>query len=223
MSDPSTPSRGRWKKYLLELVVVFIGVTSAFLLGNWRESRQESHLEETYLRNILSDLDADSTALAANLELFGEHLRKLERFMFSRDEAWSRDSTSTVLANSMNMIQFNGRPTTYESMKFSGHLYLVEDFELRSQIVEYYENYSTLDLAAETYSYWITQSLTPYYIQRFDMMNFDFVDPSTIEETEFKNRMFGYRVLLNQNLLLHREILKLNRGLMQALVDLNLE
>lgn len=195
-----------WRSYFIELLVVFIGVMSAFLLSNWGENRRDQTLEENYLMSIYSDLEEDYLSLDENISTMTEHLRILDKFLFEKGQGWSEDSTSVVIANSLALIKFSGKSSTYESMKYSGHLSLIDEFELRNQIVDYYESYSVTDLLEETYTFWITQSLSPFYVENFDMFSFEFIRPEDVEEVPFQNRMFGYRVLLQQNLNAYRDL-----------------
>ena len=43
-----------WKNSLVELAVVFIGITLAFMLNNWREASNNREYEEKYLQNFSS-------------------------------------------------------------------------------------------------------------------------------------------------------------------------
>ncbi len=53
----------KWMHYLLELLVVFIGVTAGFLLNNWREDNAELNLEKKYLESFYADVTADAIDL----------------------------------------------------------------------------------------------------------------------------------------------------------------
>jgi len=39
-------NKTKWSKLILELFVVFLGVTAGFVLNNWRMSKQEYKLEQ---------------------------------------------------------------------------------------------------------------------------------------------------------------------------------
>ncbi len=57
-----------WLQHSVELIVVFIGVTSAFMLHAWRESRLESQLERKFLESLYEDVLYDSSSLASVIE-----------------------------------------------------------------------------------------------------------------------------------------------------------
>lgn len=45
-----------WKNHFMELLVVVIGITIAFILENWRQERASSELEQKYLTSFKDDL-----------------------------------------------------------------------------------------------------------------------------------------------------------------------
>lgn len=208
-----------WRHYLLELCVVFFGVTAAFVLHSWRDNHQISALQDNYLQGVHSDLEQDRASLQEGISMLQENKRMLEKFLSGPRENWSIDSTSTVVANSLALASFDGKSTTYESLKFSGHLSHIKDFDLRNLIVNYYESFSNVQKVEELLHYWVTQNLTPFYIENFDMMRFRFRDDTVLDDVRFKNRMFGLRVLLMQNLTAYRELLAANEKLLERLND----
>jgi hypothetical protein len=52
-----------WKNHFVELVVVFVGITLAFILNNWRESYKDKNLEKKYLASFYSDISTDINSL----------------------------------------------------------------------------------------------------------------------------------------------------------------
>lgn len=211
-------SKTAWRRYVLELCVVFFGVTAAFLLNSWRDNRQAASLEQDYLQNIQADLQKDRESLQENIDLLAEQKRMLGKFLAGQNGgSWTTDSTSTVVANSLTLSSFGGKSTTYESLKFSGHLSYIKNFDLRNRIVDYYESFSEIQKVEELLYFWVTQNLTPFYIVHFDMMRFRFTDDSMLDDVTFKNRMFGLRVLLQQNLTAYRDLLAANKTLLENL------
>lgn len=208
-----------WRIYLIELFVVFFGVTSAFLLNSWRENRQIDKMERSYIENIYSDLIMDRDKLEEVIAIGEEHHRMLSRFLFDQGDDWTVDSTGTVLGYAMTVAAFEGKTTTYESLKYSGHLSHIRDFDLRTTIVDYYEFFENVRVVEGLHQYWITQNMSPFLVEHFNMRQFRFEDESIIDSIAFQNRMHGLFVLLSQNLGVYREIQELNNMLTEMLEE----
>jgi hypothetical protein len=58
-----------WREHFVELLVVFIGITAAFMLNSWRENSKVKALEEKYLRSFESDIIADARALESTIRI----------------------------------------------------------------------------------------------------------------------------------------------------------
>ncbi len=52
-----------WLNHFIELVVVVIGITLAFMLNNWREAYVNHRMEEKYLNSFMDDLNFDRVQL----------------------------------------------------------------------------------------------------------------------------------------------------------------
>lgn len=49
-----------WWQYIVELIVVIIGISIAFSLENWREHQKEHQITKEYLESLKVDLMLDS-------------------------------------------------------------------------------------------------------------------------------------------------------------------
>src|SRR5882757_2049030 len=60
-----TPPKARGsaiRKYFLEFLMVFLGITSGFFVDNFREERDERSQEIDYMKSLLVDLEKDRTS-----------------------------------------------------------------------------------------------------------------------------------------------------------------
>ena len=59
MTDKVEKNKIYWRKYLLELLSVFIGVSLAFALNKWNEDRRDKKTETKILIEIRNGLHLD--------------------------------------------------------------------------------------------------------------------------------------------------------------------
>ncbi len=206
-----------WRYYLLELLVVFVGVTGAFVLNTWRENRIAKTQANDYLKNIRADLLEDQENLKGNIDFLAENNRMLKKFLEARGDDWTTDSTRVVLANSIQLVAFTGKSSTYESMKYSGHLTLIKDFNSRTAIVSYYESFVTIALKDQLTIDWATGQIIDMFLEKIDMRLFVVMDDSIFDELSFLNRLNGLWALLNQNIEAYTNLLEHNQRLMELL------
>src|SRR5882672_3749513 len=48
-----------WPAYLIEIIVIILGISITLALEEWRDNSRENHLEQIYLKNLLSDVEVD--------------------------------------------------------------------------------------------------------------------------------------------------------------------
>ena len=58
--------QAKWAEYLLEILVIMIGILGAYMLNSWNETRKYQKLEVQYLRGFLDDLESDIISLGEN-------------------------------------------------------------------------------------------------------------------------------------------------------------
>src|SRR5882724_6284098 len=55
--------RDMWPAYLIEIIVIILGISITLALEEWRDNRKENHLEQIYLKNLHSDIEVDAKTL----------------------------------------------------------------------------------------------------------------------------------------------------------------
>ena len=194
-------------KYAIELMVVFLGVTAAFLLDGWRQNQQDRQTEQQYLQSFRDDLSSDMKSLKTILPPNRQKLQRNQKFIMTPDNP-EPDSVKVILQDMMAMEFFDKKQSTYESIKDSGSLNLISDYSLKEQIVQYYENYKLVDKVEGLYQEWLNTYGVPFVYENMDIPAQKMLPLTGQRSYKFKNLVAGYYALLSQNINLYRDIVQ---------------
>ena len=149
MSENKT---SKYFKYAIgEIVLVVIGILIALQINNWNENRKKNNLRATLTKSIKEDLKADVIYLDHFTKRVDSSFQLLKnQSQYVNRISYSIDSLVHFLKNDINIyiVSFKGfNNTTYESMKTSGQLDVLDE-SLKKQL---YELYILQNTSLETY------------------------------------------------------------------------
>jgi hypothetical protein len=137
----------RWPEYLLEIIVVIIGITISFTLNNFQTSAANKVLEETYLRGLQQDVQADIQELKETMERTSTVITSSEKIL---DES-KREKIVLTKNELVNLVleiasrpNFVSKNSTLSSLKSSANLPLIRDASLKNLLFTYDQQYEGL-------------------------------------------------------------------------------
>lgn len=139
----------KWAEYLLETIVIVVGILVAFGLNNWNENRQSRAKEIEVLYEIIDALSSDSVTLNYNIERHNEGKLSGEIILDSFDRGIYADSLDRHFARINNYTKFGWRSGPYESLKSSGTS-IISNRDLLSAILNLYDGRYTIITSNET-------------------------------------------------------------------------
>ncbi|MEP5613568.1 MAG: DUF6090 family protein [Cyclobacteriaceae bacterium] len=186
-----------WFDHIANLLVVILGISIAFYLESYKEVKANKAQERKYMASLVEDLQSDLAAL----DTLGEINKSIANAIVNLSNAsigspFDSDSLVGYLLGTQYNPPFSPQLTTYESLKASGRMDLISDFDIRNKVVELYEQYYR---GTKQYDDAINENLRDFY-KPFYMKNIVFTGRRTISTeflttTEFRNIMFAYRYL----------------------------
>lgn len=133
-------------KYLLyaigEIILVVIGILIALQINTWNINRINSVKEIEYLSGLKDDLEKQVTELKNSKSFSDNLIYKAETVLAeytSKASLNDIDSLNTKLSQLMYSKHYPDIRTTFDELNSTGHLSLIHNEKLRSQIIGFYQ------------------------------------------------------------------------------------
>ncbi len=198
-----------WGKLGLELLVVFLGMTAGFFLNNWREKEKEKIIEQKYLKSFVKDLDDNIDQLTKLIEADSIWISKARPDIIAfQSKSLVRDSTSSVVKKMLVFNRMESPSGTYEDIANSGNLNLIRNFELKTQIVDFYMSVKGVEFLDNHFYNYFNDVALPFVFAEYSVLTNEFKDPNIYESMEFSNIFAGYFSYVGQRYLAYKDLLE---------------
>jgi hypothetical protein len=197
----ATLIREMWPAYLIEILVIILGISITLALEEWRDDLKEERLEQVYLKNLMVDIKVDQTSLETtiaqtvklldrgnDLLLYTKNQNKIESGQLNRD-----------IRDIISRPKFISNDATFSDLKNSGNLHLLKDVQLKNLLFAYY-NQTQIIADVQGAEQMATITLTgPYFFKHFSLADSTSKENPTSQENmneALNNIEFSNNVLL---------------------------
>jgi hypothetical protein len=129
----------KWPEYLLEILVITVGILGAFTLNSWNENRKSDQFESDVLGLIHENVKKDSLSLVGVINENTRAIDAIDRLLTVDPNMLSDDSISIYLGAIMNFDRFRPAMSAFEVLKSNG-LNSISNADLRAAISNYYDD-----------------------------------------------------------------------------------
>ncbi|PZR25602.1 MAG: hypothetical protein DI535_17445 [Citrobacter freundii] len=130
------------KDIILEILIIVFAVSLSISLHNWSERNHDRHEEEEFLHGLKLDLQSDLKEMSSDSANYSLALKGIKYFLRVSDgEALNKDSMNIyyfLFYNTTYLVPNSGR---FEGLKASGKLGVLENKELRNDILDFYQEF----------------------------------------------------------------------------------
>mgnify|MGYP001473675140 FL=1 len=193
------------KKYFIELLVIFVGISASFLVDEFREDLEIDKQVRKSLHSLQKELNNDIIHLKnliKSIENSDNHFSYILNLEFSHhlkdsvlDKAWH--TVATPKGGKLNLSVFN-------AMEASGIIYKIDNDSIRGEILNLYQN------GYERYHHVIDYDLI--HIQKMDniiLKNFSLLVDNTSWNLDWSKKSNIEQIVKNSEL---RNYIAANRG-----------
>jgi hypothetical protein len=197
-----------WRKLLLELIVVFLGVTGGFVLNNWRDDYKNLKSEHKYMDSFVQNVDSNIVRLKEMILEDSIWLSSLRsNMLLMRDLKLPRDSNKVVIRQIVQVSKLILQNSTFEDMRYSGNLNIIRDYYLKEKIVSYHNSIEGSMYIDAYYNNYFQEFVMPFVINNYDLANDSFFDRGDKIQKQLFNITGGFHSLRYQRSENIRELL----------------
>ncbi len=200
-----------WPAYLIEVLVIIIGIWITFAVEQWRDNSKEAELERVYQKNLLADINADQQSLKYSIDntrvILTNGNELLNFIKQPNTDPLSPAKADSDLQNILARPKFITSDATFSDLKNSGNLRLLKDIRLKNLLFSYYSMAQNIKEAQNAEQEATVVITGPYFFKHFAMGN---IGNHGINEQQLKSLStdaeFGNNLLLrihNRNELLN--------------------
>lgn len=189
-----------WKDHLVNLIVVILGISIAYWLNNWSESKKQAKLERVYLEGIKKDLGEDIEELEYLVDFTEKQIKSLDRITaFIAKRPVAEDSLTNDLFQAQYNLPFTPQNTTYQSLMSSGKMDMIKDFDLRYKVIELYnQGHVSLEIWDDTCADQIDDFVKPIVFEEMTFIAPNRIDFKLFQNRQLSNSFFALRFLQSQ-------------------------
>jgi hypothetical protein len=207
-----------WLNHLIELVVVFLGVTVSFVLLNLSNSKDEIEMESKYIEGFRSDISENIIQLREQIEGDSVWIENNTYAVHAILEGrLSSDSANSLVQGMAYFSRFVPQNTTYLNLINSGNLGIIQDYNLRQDLIGYHKRLDDSEILEEYFHDFSKRNFIPFMMKNFSMYTGKLVKADAYRSPEFENLFGSYYSLTKQRLDNYHELLELGNELIKSL------
>ena len=114
-----------WTNHFIELLVVVVGITIAFMLESWSRERENQKVEQQYLNSFKNDIMSDASRLDSTIIAVENKLTIIKKFINEvKNGKVPIEKAEGIIPHLLATYGFSPKQTTFQSVTNSGALNL---------------------------------------------------------------------------------------------------
>ena len=126
------------KKYISEILVIFIGISISFFFDEWRDSKEDEEIIKKHLTILRTNLIQDTLNLTLRIKSGNKLVSSINKLTYFKSDSEIIDSIDFYIDKAASYSYFKPNQMAYEEIKQTGHTNLIKNDSLRTLFLYYY-------------------------------------------------------------------------------------
>lgn len=167
----------KWPEYLLEILVLVVGIYGAFALDSWNENRNLLAQQDLYLERLIAENKQDLATFSSLIHEIEVSSESITQFCDALNK--EQISDSVVILRAKRFLRFGSivpifsvSRSTFDDLANTGNMKVLSDPQIRDQVVQHYAALNTTLERMSTNNDWAL-SLEGLFYYETDFMRLD--------------------------------------------------
>jgi hypothetical protein len=210
----------KWAEYLLEIIVITVGILGAYALNEWNNRKERLKDEISILGEIQLGLKSDLIDNIQNVDACEKANNSIKILLDGfEDDILYYDSLNHHFANTIIQTAFITQEGLYNSLMTKG-FDLISNKELRNRIIKMYDFHFHNIKVSENGFFVKNEALNNYSLDHFDIVAFWPINSMIPLNYEQLKRDIKYRTLLKSRMSENEIMIVISGGVNETLETL---
>lgn len=185
-------ARQKALEYLIEFILVIVGISIAFWLSEKAEDNKKDKLEVQYLEDLKEDLQSDIDLIEYLTSLNQSktvELNKALTYLAGQPSELTKDSIPAYAIAIGNLNLFYPNNFTYISLKQSGDFKIIKNHDVRKLLVRLYSSYESLEREQSNLVNALDDHFFPEYFRNYELLTGKIINQAYFESAHLSNFM----------------------------------
>jgi hypothetical protein len=173
---------------------------------------------KNYIESFYNENTANKASLIHALNFSVSNKKNIDTLIqIIQAKNYTDKRINTLLPSMLQISNYSHSTATMENIKASGEFELINDINLRKELIDVYKTHNTTLKFEGLLLDHINNYVIPFYFENIRFADSDPLDENLINTPLFENIVFGYNVLLNQQIEGYRDNLEKIKSLSEKL------
>lgn len=204
-----------WKKQLVEVIVLIVGILIAFGLNNWWANRKEQANMQKHFINLEEENKDNRAMLDTSMVMIDYSMGLIDSIFRNNGRPNSADKVARWTFELINVIPTYTFKNAYQTLSQTGDIRLINDFDLKQDIIGLYEYYKFIETVDKVHLDFYNAYFYPFLMENIAFGSRKAIDSSVFATTQYNNMIGTY----SHHLRTRKEVYKKASAFMEKVED----